>query len=43
MTEVVTIQHSLELEPTYRNAMGGYSSGYYLVMDENYTDIVKLL
>ena len=29
----------IELEPTYRNAMGGYSSGYYLVMDENYTDI----
>ena len=29
----------IELEPTYRNARGGYSSGYYLVMDENYTDI----
>ena len=29
----------IELEPTYRNAMGGFSSGYYLVMDENYTDI----
>ena len=29
----------IELEPTYRNAMGGFSSGYYLVMDENYHDI----
>lgn len=29
----------IELEPTYRNAMGGFSSGYYLVMDENYVDI----
>ncbi len=29
----------IELEPTYRNAMGGFSSGYYLVMDKNYVDI----
>ena len=25
----------IELEPTFRNAMGGFSSGYYLVMDDN--------
>lgn len=29
----------IELEPTFRNAMGGFSSGYYLVMDDNYVDI----
>ena len=29
----------IELKPDYRNAMGGFSSGYYLVMDENYVDI----
>lgn len=34
-----------ELHPEYRNANGGYSSGMYVVMDENYveTDYVTLL
>ena len=32
----------VELNPKYRNANGGYSSGYYLVMDDNFTDIDKL-
>lgn len=31
----------VELKKDYRNANGGYSSGMYLVMDENYTDIDK--
>ncbi len=29
----------VELKLEYRNANGGFSSGMYLVMDENYTDI----
>ncbi len=29
----------VELREEYRNANGGYSSGFYLVMDANYTDI----
>ncbi len=28
-----------ELKPEFRNANGGYSSGMYVVMDENYKDI----
>ena len=31
----------IEMRPEYRNPNGGYSSGYYLVMDENYVDIDK--
>lgn len=29
----------VELHPDFRNAQGGYSSGFYLVMNENYQDI----
>ncbi len=29
----------VELHRDFRNAQGGYSSGFYLVMDENYQDI----
>lgn len=29
----------IELRPQFRNANGGYSSGFYLVMDENYRDV----
>ncbi|MDO4734977.1 MAG: aryl-sulfate sulfotransferase [Lachnospiraceae bacterium] len=29
----------IELHPEFRNAQGGYSSGFYLVMNENYQDI----
>ena len=29
----------VELHPEFRNANGGFSSGFYLVMDENYKDI----
>ncbi len=29
----------IELHPDFRNAQGGFSSGFYLVMDENYQDI----
>ena len=32
----------VELNPGFRNANGGYSSGFYLVMDENYTDIEEV-
>ena len=32
----------VELRPEFRNAQGGYSSGMYLVMDENYKDIDQL-
>ena len=31
----------IELEPDFRNSNGGFSSGFYLVMDENYQDIDK--
>ena len=31
----------VELEPDFRNSNGGFSSGFYLVMDENYQDIDK--
>lgn len=29
----------IELNPKFRNANGGYSSGMYLLMDENYSDV----
>ena len=29
----------VELHPDYRNVFGGYSSGMYIVMDENYSEI----
>ena len=32
----------VELNPGFRNANGGFSSGFYLVMDENYTDIEEV-
>ena len=32
----------IETNPQFRNANGGFSSGFYLVMDENYTDIDKI-
>lgn len=31
----------IELEPNFRNSNGGFSSGFYLVMDENYQDMDK--
>lgn len=33
----------IELEPDFRNANGGFSSGCYLVMDENYQDLDKVV
>ena len=33
----------VELEPDFRNANGGFSSGCYLVMDENYQDLDKVV
>lgn len=33
----------IELEPDFRNANGGFSSGCYLVMDENYRDLDKVV
>ncbi|MCR5667302.1 MAG: aryl-sulfate sulfotransferase [Eubacterium sp.] len=32
----------VELNPDYRNCQGGFSSGYYLVMDENYNDVEEI-
>lgn len=32
----------VELHPDFKNANGGFSSGFYLVMNENYQDIDKL-
>lgn len=32
----------IELNPQFRNANGGFSSGYYLLMDENYADIEQI-
>ena len=32
----------IELHPDFKNAQGGYSSGFYLLMDENYKDIDQI-
>ncbi|MCF0228587.1 MAG: aryl-sulfate sulfotransferase [Parasporobacterium sp.] len=32
----------VELQPEYRNANGGYSSGMYVVMDSSYVDVEKV-
>ena len=32
----------IELHPDFKNANGGFSSGFYLVMDENYKDIDQI-